>query len=89
MSANRRTRPGVDRISMQLLKAAISAHGDMLILHVKDCHVCTTAGSDAFAHCTKWWDIKTKLHMLQRQQGMAISGFVPGQDALPGMEQAQ
>jgi hypothetical protein len=84
-----KTRPGADRIAMQLLKAAISAQGDMLRLHVPQCHTCTVAGKDAFAHCTTWWDIKTKLHGLQRKMGMAIDGYVPGQDTLPGLEQGQ
>lgn len=72
---------------MQLMNAAIKTTGDMLVMHVKDCTRCDMAGTDAFAHCTTWWDIKTRLHGLQRQQGMAISGYVPGQDELPGMEE--
>lgn len=83
---NRRTRPGVDRISMQLLNAAIGTYANMLVMHGKECHTCTTAGTNAFAHCTKWWEIKTELHRLQKQKGFAISGYVPGQDELPGME---
>lgn len=82
---NRRTRPGIDRIAMQLMKGAISAQGDMLRLHVAECHRCTVAKGNAYAHCATWWDIKTKLHQLQRQMGMAISDHMPGQDTLPGM----
>lgn len=84
--ADRRTRPGQDRITMQLMNTAIKTTGDLLIMHVPHCHTCTVAGTDAFAHCSTWWDIKVRLHGLQRQHGMAISGYIPGQDVLPGME---
>lgn len=84
--ADRRTRPGQDRITMQLMRAAIKTTGDMLVMHVPQCHTCTVADKNAFAHCSVWWDIKTRLHALQRQSNMAISGHIPGQDTLPGME---
>lgn len=82
----RKTRPGADRISMRLLDAAISTYAAALPMHVKQCVECMRAGTDAMAHCSEWWNTKAKLHQLQRQRGFAISGFIPGQDTLPGME---
>lgn len=85
----RKTRPGADRISMRLLDAAISSYASALPMHVRECVDCMRAGTDAMAHCSKWWEIKAELHKLQRQRGFAINGFVPGQDMLPGMETEQ
>lgn len=85
----RKTRPGADRIAMRLLDASLSTYATALVLHGKECHKCMTAGSDAFMHCGTWWEIKTELHRLQRQKGLAISGYIPGEQMLPGMSDIQ
>lgn len=81
-----KTRPGLERIERQELRAMVAEHAMALKTHQHVCNICHQAGADVHAMCEVWWNHARKLHKARRRLHYFEHPPVTSQLALPGME---
>lgn len=79
----RKTRPGIDRITMQEARAAVKQGKADVREHLKHCGQCTMAEDDAYVHCRQWWRIMIPLHKAERRLMVMEQEDNSGQMELP------
>lgn len=82
----RKTRPGVDRIILQELRAIVGGINVQIDLHVAHCYQCKSAGADVYSHCHQWWVLAKQRHKAQRKLKVAERPYEDDQEMLPGMD---
>jgi len=80
------TRPGVHRQHKQALQSAKGRARKAINDHVKQCPVCSKAGSDPYDNCQAWWAMAIELHRIRRQLRRYDAPETDNMDTLPGME---
>lgn len=81
----RKTRPGIDRITMQEARSAVKQGKADIREHLANCGQCALAEDEAYVHCRAWWRIMMPLHRAERRLMAMEQTHDPNQMELPLM----
>ena len=82
-----KTRPGIERIMVESLRASMALARKHIKAHMKVCDKCSKSGNDLRARCDAWWDLARVIHNAERTLSKYDTPGIGVQLMLPGMEE--